>query len=218
MIDPIAASMDALVTGSPLAFAFVFLAGVITSVGPCVAPRYIAIASLATGATRLRSSGAFVVGLISAYSALGFVAGLLGSLWSLSQYIDLLLACGLFVGGTQMLLSARPSDHTCATRPTSVRSSGGPFLLGAASALIVSPCCTPVIATVVTTSTALGHPASGALLLGIFGLGHAVPLIFASLGTSQLTALFTRVGSSQAPAIIAGSLMIGLGCFYGVLA
>ncbi|MGD0473595.1 MAG: cytochrome c biogenesis protein CcdA [Candidatus Velthaea sp.] len=225
MIDPIAASLLALTAHTPTAFGLVFLGGVLSSVGPCIAPRYVAIAALAAHDRRpLVPTLAFVAGLIGAYVALGFGGGLLGTLWSSSSAIDIILAGALIAGGAYGLVRAEPHRHigeahgTAAATRSQPRSLGAIFLLGASSALVVSPCCTPLLAAVVATSTASGEPLLGAVLLALFGAGHALPLLF----TGQIGALVTRwtpnVFRGQGPAIVSAVLMLALGMYYAVLA
>jgi cytochrome c-type biogenesis protein len=95
---------------------------------------------------------------------------------------------------------------------------GGPLLLGAASAFVVSPCCTPMLAAIVATAAELGRPLAGAAILACFAIGHALPLfLISSPGT--LIGRFRFTGSAaQAPAIIGGALLLCLGAYYGALA
>jgi cytochrome c-type biogenesis protein len=225
MIDPLAASMLAFTSRSPATLGLVFTAGLLTSMGPCIAPRYVAIAAIAGRDRRpLVPTLAFVGGLIGAFMALGFAGGVFGTLWSSSGTIDIVLAVALIAGGCHALVRAEPHRHAAAQCPPTAaqgpqrRSLGAIFLLGAASALVISPCCTPVIATVVATATAAGKPLLGAALLATFGAGHALPLMF----TGQIGALATRCVPpnlrDQGPAIVSGVLMLALGIYYVVLA
>jgi len=225
MIDPVTMSIDAVASGSPTAAGLVFAAGMLTSFGPCVAPRYIAITAIANASKRpILTIAAFVAGLVGAYVALGFAAGLLGSLWSLSSVIDVALAASLLAGGVFTLVRARPATSAVAcmhadthTKPLSDGTLGGTALVGAATALVISPCCTPVVAAIVATSGAIGKPALGAWLLALFALGHAVPLLFSGVLGSFVMRRFAILTVSQAPAIVAGTLMLALGCYYAVL-
>jgi cytochrome c-type biogenesis protein len=122
-----------------------------------------------------------------------------------------------------MLLRATPAkhDHTCgeacaqAKRP---RSLGGMFLLGAGSALVISPCCTPVVAAIAGSAAATGSPIRGALLLATYAAGHAAPLFVAGNLGNGVRRLLPRLRNAQAPAIVAAVLLLALGCYYGVLA
>ena len=217
--------MLALTSRSPAAVGLVFLAGVLTSIGPCIAPRYIAIAAIVNSDRRpIVPTLAFVLGLISAFVALGFVAGLLGALWSLSNAIYVVLAIGLIGGGCLMLVRAVPNRtavHACTAHGAprdAHRSLGAIFLLGATSALVISPCCTPIVAAVVATSTAIGKPLVGVGLLFSFAAGHSLPLFFAGNIGALVQRMIPHYVTAQAPAIIGAVLMLALGIYYGVLA
>jgi cytochrome c-type biogenesis protein len=224
MIDPFAAAMAALTSRSPAAFAAVFLAGALTSVGPCVAPRFIAIAAILNGDRRpALSTLAFGFGLVGAFASLGFVGGLLGALWSLSSTIYLMLAAGLVAAGGIMLVRAEPCAHAdraraAGARAAEPRSLGAVFFLGAASTLVVSPCCTPIVAVAVATTSAIGKPLLGAALLASYGAGHALPLVFAAKISAGMSRFAPRGGLGQAPAIVGAVLLLALGVYYGVLA
>jgi len=226
MIDPLGAAMLALTSRTPAALASVFAAGVVTSVGPCVAPRYLAVAAIA-GRHRhpLVPTLAYVGGLIGALTAVGFAGGLLGRLGAASQTLDIVLAAALIVGGVHALVRAEPHAHEhdaageAAAAPTeSRRSIGAVFLLGAASALVVSPCCTPVVATIAAMTTSTGEPLFGALLLALFGAGHALPLLLAGQVGAALTRWMPLRSHAQAPAIVSAVLMLALGGYYALIA
>jgi cytochrome c biogenesis protein CcdA len=112
MIDPLAASLLAVTSRSPAAFGSVFTAGLLTSVGPCIAPRYVAIAAIAGHDRRpIVPTLAFVGGLIGAFLALGFAGGAFGALWPQSNTIDIVLAVALIAGGCHALVRAEPHGH-----------------------------------------------------------------------------------------------------------
>lgn len=219
MIDPFGESLRAAAQGSPLAYPFVFAAGIATSAGPCVAPRYVAVAALANGSPHpARVVGAFLTGLIGAYVVLGLAAGAVGALWSNSTVVYVLLALALAAGGTLTLWRGEGRDNHQHHAGKLHASAGGTFLLGASSALVVSPCCTPAIAGIAGLTTLGGHPLEGGLLLATFGLGHGAPLLAAGVLGARISGLFARLASSDAPAVVAGSLMLALAAYYGVLA
>jgi cytochrome c-type biogenesis protein len=228
VIDPLTASTFALTSPSPIAVGTIFIAGALTSAGPCIAPRYVALAAIAGGYRHpIVPTLVFVAGLLGAFMALGFGAGLLGAMWSFSPLLYALLAAGLVAGGciTLARAAAQPAGHAecsaaCPESRTAAgqRSLGGVFLLGMASTLVVSPCCTPVIASVIGASTAIGKPVFGMILLASFALGHMLPLFFAG-SVSSIFALALRWRlPEQAPRIVSGSLMLALGAYYAVLA
>jgi cytochrome c biogenesis protein CcdA len=290
VIDLLGESLRAVGTRSALAYPLVLGAGVVTSVGPCAAPRYVAVAALAH-ATRAPWTivAAFAAGLVAAYVALGALASgigtaanALGSLWSASSYVYGALATALLAGGVFTLVRASgtlvpdpceprtgcdapaacggasettmsranvshgtaasrttsggtaasrttsggtaasrtTSGGTAASRTTSggAASFGGVFLLGASSVLVVSPCCTPVVAGIAGLTLATGRALDGVALLAVFACGHAVPVAFAGALGDRFASALRRLAASQAPAIVSGALMIALAVYYGVLA
>jgi cytochrome c biogenesis protein CcdA len=231
VIDLLGESLRAVGTRSALAYPLVLGAGMVTSVGPCAAPRYVAVAALAQAARAPWTVvAAFAAGLVAAYVALGALASgvgtaasALGSLWSASSYVYGALAIALLAGGVFTLVRATgtTASDRCerGTRcDASAMSFGGMFLLGASSVLVVSPCCTPVVAGIAGLTLATGRALDGVALLALFACGHAVPVAFAGALGDRFASLVRRLAASQAPAIVSGALMIALAAYYGVLA
>jgi thiol:disulfide interchange protein DsbD len=218
MIDPTTAAMTAIMHGDAARFPLVACAGMLTSIGPCVAPRYVALASILSGPRRAITIALFIAGIITVYMALGFGAGLLSAVTQNAARIDVALALILVAGGLVTLL--RRSEHRCHDGAASVTPHrlSSIFCLGAASALVISPCCTPIVAAVIAFPSLDPSPGARAALLGAFAFGHAVPLL--ALGSTG--ALFAerlhRWTASPAPAVVSGTLMLALGAYYGLLA
>ena len=223
MIDAVNASLHAVATRSPLAYPLVFAAGVVTSIGPCAAPRYVALAAIANASHRPRRTiAAFVTGLVGAYVVLGVAAGAVGALWSASAPIYVALAVVLAVAGIATLVRGDGSSHAHGddvARGLGVRASlGGTFLLGASSAFVVSPCCTPIVAGIAGLTTAGGHTGTGVALLATFACGHALPIVSVGALGARIAHVLRHVAASHAPAVVAGTLMLALAAYYGVLA
>ena len=220
MIDPVALSGDAIVRGDAARLPVVALAGVVTSLGPCVAPRYVAVAALLGEERRALTVATFVGGMLAAYTALGFGTGLLGQLTGHASVVYAVLAAALGTGGLATLLQTSRCNHSRQTRPRASerpRRLSAVFSLGAASAFVVSPCCTPVVAAVLGMTALDGNPLSRAALLGAFALGHAAPLfVVGSLG-AFCARTFRTWNATPAPSVVSGTLMLGLGAYYGLM-
>jgi cytochrome c-type biogenesis protein len=217
VIDVVASGLQAVAVRSPLAYPLVFAAGALTGVGPCAAPRCVAVAALANAAKRPRCAiAAFVIGLVGANVALGLAGGALGNLLAASGMLYVALA--LVLGVTGMLVLWRGD----ATHRHDVRvrggSLGGAFLLGVSGAFVVAPCCTPVLASIAGLTTGGGPSVGAALLLAAFGLGHASPVVGAGALGTRVARLLRRASASHAPAIVSGGLMLALAGYYGALA
>ncbi|HEV2643712.1 MAG TPA: cytochrome c biogenesis protein CcdA [Candidatus Elarobacter sp.] len=199
------------------------MAGVVTSIGPCAAPRYVALAAIANTSHRPRRTiAAFVTGLVGAYVMLGVAAGAVGALWSASAPIYVALAVVIAVAGIATLVRGDGSSHAhgddAAHPPGAGASLGGAFLLGASSAFVVSPCCTPIVAGIAGLTTAGGHTGTGVALLAAFACGHALPIASAGVLGARVAHVLRHVAASHAPAVVAGTLMLALAAYYGVLA
>jgi cytochrome c biogenesis protein CcdA len=218
MIDPVALSIDAIARGDAGRLPLVALAGAVTSLGPCVAPRYVAITALLGERRRTLTVAAFVAGMVTAYTALGFGAGLLAQIAGHASSLYAILAVALAAGGLITLCRRSSCDHSHDAIQTSSEPHrmSGVFSLGAASALVVSPCCTPILAAVVGMSVD-ANPATRAELLAAFALGHAAPLFAVGTLGSLCARTFRTWNASPAPAVVSGALMLGLGAYYGLL-
>jgi len=229
VIDVSGEGMRAVAMRSPLAYPLVFAAGVVTSIGPCAAPRYVAVAALVNASRApVRVVVAFVAGLVGAYVLLGAGVGLLGTLWKSAGIVYEVLAVVLGVAGLFTLLRGDGSHHVGSHHGGSHHASngarrrvsmGGTLLLGASSALVVSPCCTPLVAGIAgLTMTNGGHALAGAALLAIFACGHAMPVFAAGALGSRIAFAMRRLAASHAPSVVAGTLMLALAAYYGALA
>ena len=223
MTDAVNAGLHAIATHSPLAYPLVFVAGAVTSIGPCAAPRYVALAALVSASRRpVRVIAAFVAGIAGAYVLLGIAAGAVGVLWSASALVYGALAVVLAGAGIATLLRGDRASHVHDEEPVPYSGAragaGGTFLLGASSAFVVSPCCTPVVAGIAGLTTASGHTGTGVALLATFACGHALPLVSAGALGTRLARSLRRVAASNAAAVVAGTLMLALAAYYGVLA
>ena len=219
MIDPVALSIDAIARADAGRLPLVALAGAVTSLGPCVAPRYVAIAALLGDRRRALTIAAFVAGMVTAYTALGFGAGLLAQVSGHASALYVVLAVALAAGGIITLCRGSSCDHPHHTIHASAEPHrlSGVFTLGAASALVISPCCTPICLAAVVGMSVDANPTTRAELLAAFALGHAAPLFaVGTLGSLCARTLHTW-NASAAPAVVSGALMIALGAYYGLL-
>jgi cytochrome c biogenesis protein CcdA len=218
VIDVVAAGLQAVAARSPLAYPLVFAAGALTGVGPCAAPRSVALAALADAVARPRFAiAAFVIGLVGANVALGLAGNALGTMLAASGTLYVALALVLAAGG---VLALWRGDATSHRHTVQVRGGGlsGAFLLGVSSAFVVAPCCTPILASIAGLTTAGGPTFGAATLLAAFGLGHASPVAAAGALGTRFGGMLRRASASHAPAIVSGGLMLALAGYYGALA
>ena len=224
------AGLDASLRDAPLAaLPLLFVAGLATSVTPCIYPMIPITAGIlgGTAAGRPRSRGrtalmtlAYVAGLALVYSLLGLAAGLTGTLFgsvSSSPWAYFVIANLLLLFGLAMLdvvpVSAPRRLVERAARLTG-DSVGGVFAMGAASGLVAAPCGAPAFAAVLTFVAATRSAAMGLLYLFVFSLGLSALLVVVGLFSGTLASL-PRAGRWTAWVKRAGGvILIGMAEYY----
>ena len=219
MFDPFSQALRAVAAGSGYAFPLVFLAGAVSSIGPCVAPRFIAVAGLASHQERDRAAisvCSFVAGLMAVYGSFGAAASLLGRVAHISTEVYVFVALTLAAGGIVSLWN--DPRHTHCTARFSARSWGAAFFLGVSFALVLSPCCTPLVLGILAYTSAAGDPLYGSALLACFALGHALPVFAVATGARGVGVILERLVVRQAASVLSAAMMLALAAYYGVLA
>jgi len=153
----------------------------------------------------------FTAGLAAALSTLGLIAAFLGNAFTLSLGDLPTFAAGLFAIAMGLYLLELvqinfPSLDKYFSRATSANDIGSPndnnsnadigkaFLFGATSALVSSPCSSPVLASLLAVIGASGNPTLGVVFLFAFSLGRATPIVAAGSLSSSLTRRLTTTG------------------------
>lgn len=196
----------------------VFTAGVLTASGPCAAPRFAAIAGLTSGKSAgeaVKLCTAFCSGLLLGYASFAVTAWVFQSALQHSHLLYAALACAFTAAALAPFLRRKCSHD----RPApSAASAGTALLLGASLALLVSPCCAPVIIAVTTYAAADGHGAHGALLLACYAAGHALPLLALAGVAQKCAAVFTAIATARATVLVTSGVLLALAGYYAVLA
>jgi thiol:disulfide interchange protein DsbD len=180
-----------------------FVAGLLTSLNPCIYPMIpITAGTLAgvnvEGRTRRRTillTITYVCGLALFYALLGVIAGLTGSLFGTigaSPWARLAIGNVLLVFALAMLevipvrLPARLS-----TWAGSLGGGSYPavFLLGATSGLVAAPCGAPAFAAVLTWVATTQSAVLGFVYLFVFSLGMSALLVVVGLFSGAIAAL-----------------------------
>ena len=225
-------NIQAQLGSSPLsAFPIVFLAGVLTSLTPCIYPMIPITAAIVGGAqtaeggaTRGRTLGltmAYVIGLALVYSILGLIAGLSGSMFgtiSTNPWLYFGMANILLLAALSMLdvLPVRLPAWLLARATNAGRNGGffGAFVMGAMSGLVAAPCGAPVMASVLTWVATTKSAVLGFLYLFVFSLGMCSLLVVVGL-TSGASARLPRSGAWMLwVKRVFAALMIGVAEYY----
>jgi len=197
----------------------VLLGGLMTSANPCVlvaAPLVVGFA----GGTRdgrhhpMLLSGVFVLGLAMAFTVLGLVAALTGSLlgdigWGWKAALGvILLAVGLQLLG---LFNLPTPSHGFLAR---FQGAGllGAFVMGALTGTLSAPCATPALAAVLTLVALQKKVLWGGLLLFVYALGHVALLFLAGASSGWASTYaqsrFAKVMGQWMPRAM-GALLMG---------
>ena len=195
LTGPFAAALQ---DGSYLgALGLVFLAGLATSLTPCVYPM-IAITVSVFGARQAESraraallSSAFVLGIAALFTPLGVISALTGnafgsalaSPWVVGALSALFAIMALSMFG--LFDIALPSSLQNRLAQAGGFGLRGAFALGFANGLIAAPCTGPVLAVLLTWVATTGNVAFGALALFIYAIGIGV--LFWFVGTFAIT-------------------------------
>ena len=188
---------------APLALGIFFGLGLLLAFTPCVFPMIPILSSIIIGAgattSRARAlalSIAYVLGMALIYALAGVIAGLAGS--SLSATLQttwvpvvfallfVLLALSMFGFFELRLPTALQNRLTNAANREKGGHLGGVALMGAISALIVSPCVTAPLAGALLYIATTGNAVFGGMSLFTLALGMGVPLIIVALAAHSL--------------------------------
>jgi thiol:disulfide interchange protein DsbD len=200
-------SLSARLSSSPLtALPVLFMAGVLTSLAPCIYPMIPITAAIVGGNSvrvgprpRIRTimlTFSYVIGLSLAYASLGLFAGLTGTLFgsvSTNPWLYFAMANLLIIAALAMLdvVPVRVPSWLL-TRASNVGEGGTPygvFLMGAASGLVAAPCSAPVMVAVLTWVTTTRSGILGFIYLFVFSLGMCALLVVVGLFSGTLARL-----------------------------
>lgn len=194
-------------SSSPVVAAGVlFIAGVLTSLTPCIYPMIPITAAIVGGqsVTDDRPSRgrtilltlAYVIGLAVVYATLGVVAGMTGTMFgtiSTNPWLYFAMANVLMIAALALLdvvpvpLPAAVMERA-STAGTAGRASGA-LVMGAMSGLVAAPCGAPVMAAVLTWVTTTQRAALGFVYLLSFSLGMCALLVAVGVFSGTITHL-----------------------------
>ena len=199
--------ISAQLSSSPaIAIGVLFIAGVLTSLTPCIYPMIPITAAIVGGqsvgeerAPRSRTvmlTLAYVVGLAVVYASLGVVAGMTGTLFgsiSTNPWLYFFMANLLILAALSMFdVIPLRLPSSLVTRASTAGTAGrvsGALIMGAVSGLVAAPCSAPVMAAVLTWVTTTQRAALGFVYLLSFSLGMCALLVAVGLFSGTLSRL-----------------------------
>jgi cytochrome c-type biogenesis protein len=210
------------------ALATLFVAGLATSLTPCVYPMIPITAGIIAGGSQGTPSRArtlaltltYTAGLALVYASLGLLAGLTGSLfgtvgsnpWARFVTGNLLLIFALAM--LDVFPVSAPRRLTAWAGQLGGNSYPAVFLLGATSGIVAAPCGAPAFAAVLTFVARTGSAALGFVYLLVFSLGMTALLVLVGLFSGTLAAL-PRSGMWMVwVKRLAGVILLGMAEYY----
>lgn len=229
-----------LTMGSLLVVPLVVLGGLITAFNPCCLPMYPAVFGFIGGAccnnedvTRCvddqntsQSSETkpmvsitflFILGMTTATSIMGMLTAGLG--WVFGQFDTLflmLIAVVPLLMGLNLLgllpfqLPAWHSTKLHIIADENLKLKITAFSVGLLFSLAIAPCATPILLGILTLVAMKGDMVYGGILMFIYGLGTAIPLLLIGYGFNQTQEFFFRPQHQRLLQRISGLLLVGI--------
>ncbi len=206
--------------------------GVLSFLAPCTVPLLPAYVGVLSGASAgapperqpgllLRGSLLYVLGFAIVFTALGALAGTLGSVVReaggpvqrgggvLVVVLGVLLLAESRLG---WLSRAAPQTGGVTSRLARSGSTVAPLLLGVVFGTAFTPCVGPFLGAVLAFAAGQGGAATGAVLLFSYALGLGVPFVLAALAVASSPGLARTLSrASRTVSLIGGLALIVLG-------
>jgi len=208
---------------SGVSIGVIFLAGLLTSLTPCMLSMLpITIGYIGGYEAKSRVQAAaqstwFSLGLATTLAGLGILASFAGKVYGqigiglpiIVSIIAILMGLNLLEALPLQLPSFDAAGWISKELPAGVRS----YLLGLTFGLVASPCSTPVLATLLAWISTTGDTILGAVLLLSYTAGYVAPLILAGTFTASIKKLLELRRWSSWITPVSGVLLVGFGVF-----
>ncbi len=206
-----------------VSLAIIFVAGLFTSLTPCMLsmlPITIGYIGGYEAKSRIEATAQstwFSLGLATTLAGLGIVASLLGKVYGqvgiglpiIVSIIAILMGLNLLEALPLPMPSFDSMGWISQDLPKGVRS----YLLGLTFGLVASPCSTPVLATLLAWVSTTGDLILGGVLLLFYTMGYVTPLILAGTFIANIKKFLEIRKWSSWITPTSGILLVGFGVF-----
>lgn len=171
---------------NPLDTPLAFLAGLLTVASPCVLPMLPILLGSGVNQRNRRRPLFIVAGFILSFASVAMLLGAVSAAIEVAQEvlrntaIALLALSGLvriWPAPYAWLLARLPGKGASAAPRRDDGSNSGAFLLGVSLGAVWTPCAGPVLASILVLVVKAQAPAWSALLLTLYAIGAAVPML-----------------------------------------
>jgi len=205
-------------------FGLGYLAGVLSTLSPCVLPLVPILLATAVGAHRL-GPYALALGLAVSFSIVGLFLATAGAALGVDSGSFRAVAAVVMIAFGVLLLSTRLQARFAGAASglsaagdrllsrLRLEGAGGQFVVGLVLGVIWSPCVGPTLGAATTLASQGRDLAQIALLMVLFGLGAGTPLVLlGSLSRSAVTRWRGRLlAAGQGGKLLLGVLMLAIG-------
>jgi cytochrome c-type biogenesis protein len=208
---------------TPVSIGIIFLAGLLTSLTPCMLsmlPITIGYIGGYEAKDRIQAAAQstwFSLGLATTLAILGILAAIAGRIYGqvgiglpiVVSVIAILMGLNLLEALPLQLPSWGGMEWISKELPQGVRS----YFIGLTFGLVASPCSTPVLATLLAWTSTTQDPFLGGVLLLSYTAGYVAPLILAGTFTASIKKLLELRRWSGWITPASGALLVGFGVF-----
>jgi cytochrome c-type biogenesis protein len=194
----------------------VLLAGLASIASPCVLP---VVPIIVTGTERdhRHRPVLIVFGLSLSFIAMGVVTSLFGgAVAGMMPLLEKMAGVVVILFGVLMLCDINVFKRFTLFSRIRISNDGrwSGLVLGLTLGLVWIPCVGPMLSGVLAMVASDGRLASGVILLAIYSLGFAIPMLLAGYATQGMRSRFQAVSRHQlAVRVFSGLLLVGFGIY-----
>ena len=209
-----------------LAFAAVFVGGLISAASPCVLAAIPLIIGYVGGYSEGNKKKAaffsliFVLGLSLTFTLLGAAASFMGQFFGfMGRWLYMGLAAIAVLMGLQLMGIISIPLPFQKTRQVRTKGLVGAFLLGMLTGTVSSPCATPVLAVILAYVSTQGDMMYGGSLLFVYAIGHCALIFIAGLSVGITESIVSSSGAKNFSLYakkFSGALLVLVGIYFGI--